>query len=285
MAARLIVTGLFGIDESSAALENHSPLMNSDLSKGSALRERVVGPESALTPFSAAPVVFSIRLEVGRGWRRRTGAALFLALAFLCQLVTAQGTTYLDNLSQPHQYYADVTYSKWVASRFVTDGSAQSFSLNSVLFGGVYAATAGGNFQVDIYSTGAGSTVGSLVGALSGASSPDSLGQYTFTATGITLQANTSYWLVTKVTSGLADYRVSYTQDTAASGGWTIPLTNTYSWSTNQGSSWGTYGGYWPYRYKIEATAVPEPSSPVLVLFGASLLSFVWVKRSSRRSG
>lgn len=200
---------------------------------------------------------------------------------------SAISATFLDNLSMPHRYDAAVSYSKWVASRFVTGGEAQAFELNSLTLGRIYETTSGGNFSVSIYSTSGmigSETVGSLVGTLSGNSSPDSEGQYTYTASNITLQANTSYWLVTAVSSGDGTYAVSYTYDTTASGGWTIPTNNTYSWSTNQGADWGTYGGYWPYRYKIDATPIPEPGIFLLVPMGIGLLVIAHRKTTPRHS-
>ncbi len=196
----------------------------------------------------------------------KTNRTLCMALVVLGALpISGWATIYLDNLAQPHDYYADVKSNKWVASRFTVNDSAAAFQMNTLKLGAVYASTAGGNFSVSIYNcsgTPGSETVGSLLGTLNGTASPDTLGQYTYTASGITLQANSSYWLVTSVSAGAADYRVSYTYDTANSipGGWTIPTSQTYSWSLDQGANWGTYGGYWPYRYQIDATAVPEPS-------------------------
>lgn len=208
-------------------------------------------------------------------------------LAVAVSLVTsgnAISAIFLDNLSQPHQYDAAVSYETWVASRFVTNGAAPAFELNSLTLGRIYSAASGGNFLVSIYSTGGttgSETVGSWIGTLSGNSSPDTQGQYTYTASGITLQANTSYWMVTAVTSGSAIYQVSYIYDTTVSGGWTIPTNNTYAWSTEGGAAWNIYGGYWPYRYKIEATPIPEPGLLLLVPMGFGVLFLV--RRKSNR--
>lgn len=216
---------------------------------------------------------------------RKTLISTFVVASLVTPGV-AIADTYLNNLAQPQQYYADVSYSKWVASRFVTSGDAPAFDLNSLTLGNIYDSTPGGNFYVGIYSTGGtpgSETVGSLVGTLSGNSSPDSLGEYTYTASDITLQGNTSYWLVTAVSSGSATYEVGYTYDTTASGGWTIPTSRTYSWSLDQGTSWGTYGGYYPYRYEIDATPIPEPGTFLLVSLGLGVLCFARRKTNRDR--
>jgi hypothetical protein len=190
-----------------------------------------------------------------------------MALVVSCALPLAGwATLYLDNLAQPYSYYADVKSNKWVASRFSVNDSSAAFRLDSLTLGTVYAAKSGGDFSVSIYNcsgTPGSETVGGLLGTLAGSANPDSLGQYTYTSGAITLQADTSYWLVTSVAAGGADYRVSYTYDTANSvpGGWVIPTSQTYSWSLDQGTTWGISGDYWPYRYQIEATAIPEPST------------------------
>jgi len=218
-----------------------------------------------------------------KGRTMKSNRALALAVAVTCLLpATGSATVYLNNLDQPNDYDAQVTLSQWVASRFTTDNSAPAFQLGSLTLGSIYANTPGGNFVVSIYScvgTAGNELPGSLIGNLSGSSSPNTQSDYIYTATDIILQTNKSYWLVTRVTSGSADYRVGYTYSTAnsAPGGWVYPSIQTYAWSSDQGSTWPTSGGMWPYRYEVEATAIPEPGSAFIL--GMTFLSAIGARR------
>jgi len=218
-----------------------------------------------------------------KGRTMKSTRVLALAVAVACLLpATGSATVYLNNLDQPNDYDAQVTFSKWVASRFTTGTNAPEFRLDSVTLGKIYAYTAGGNFVVSIYScvgTAGSELPGSLIGNLSGAANPDTQSDYIYTATDLTLQTNKSYWLVTRVTSGSADYRVGYTYSTANSvaSGWVYPSIQTYAWSSDQGSTWPTSGGMWPYRYEIEATGIPEPGAALIL--GMAVLSAMRLRR------
>lgn len=190
-----------------------------------------------------------------KGRTMKSTRVLALAVAVACLLpATGSATVYLNNLDQPNDYDAQVTFSKWVASRFTTGTNAPEFRLDSVTLGKIYAYTAGGNFVVSIYScvgTAGSELPGSLIGNLSGSANPDTQ----------------------------ADYRVGYTYSTANSvaSGWVYPSVQTYAWSSNQGSTWPTSGGMWPYRYEIEATGIPEPGAALIL--GMAVLSAMRLRR------
>ncbi|MCX7003979.1 MAG: hypothetical protein NTV22_12020 [bacterium] len=218
-----------------------------------------------------------------KGRIMKSNRMLALAVAVACLLpATGWSTVYLNNLDQPNDYDGHVTLSQWVASRFTTDNSAPAFRLDSLTLGKIYASTPGGNFVVSIYScigTAGNELPGSLIGNLSGSASPDTQSDYIYTATDITLQTNKSYWLVTRVTSGSADYRVGYRYSTAnsAPGGWVYPSIHNYAWSYDQGNTWPTSGAMYPYCYEVEATGIPEPGAAFIL--GMTFLSAIGARR------
>lgn len=203
----------------------------------------------------------------------KSNRVLALAVAVACLLpATGSATVYLNNSSSPHSGSASIQLIQWVASRFKTPVDAQSFRLDSVTLWEIYKSTPGGNFLVSIYAcngTAENETVGSLIGDLVGSSSPDTINSYIYyTSTDIILQYNTSYWLVARVTSGSADYRVSYCYDSINSvvgSGWSFASTRVWSYSSTQGATWGFPGDYYPYRYAVDATPLPEPGSALIL--------------------
>ena len=107
-----------------------------------------------------------------------------------------------------------------------------------------------GQFTVSIYA--GESAPATLVpnGRLIGESNPFTAGDYTYTASGLTLDPDTTYWIVASVGSGPGSYR------------WAIAATATYQvaeWakverfgeSFDQGSSWGIKPTTFPYYFSI----------------------------------
>lgn len=85
------------------------------------------------------------------------------------------------------------TDTNWQAQRFTTD--AQSYSLTAVTLR-MLRDTGSGAAQVRIFSDSSGNP-GAVVGTLTPPGSySDTLADTTFTASGITLQANSTYWVV-----------------------------------------------------------------------------------------
>jgi len=159
--------------------------------------------------------------------------ALFLALVVPA---TAGATVLSDNLGAGQSGTEIVTSTRWVTASFATDASSQSLSSVVILMDMTSAGTA----LASIY-TNAGSGVGapgSLIGNLtSPAAYTTSMGVNTFTASGISLAANTAYWVVLAANSGSFDW--AWTSDNTGSG--VGPFQHTWGYSDDSGATWNTY--------------------------------------------
>jgi hypothetical protein len=157
------------------------------------------------------------------------------------------------------------TGSTWLASSFSTDTS--TYQLNSVTL--LLENPVSGAAVVDIYSDG-GLEPGSLVGALTSPSSyVGPLVETTFTASDITLSANSTYWVVLEAPQGEFDW--SWASSDSGTG---VGFTDTWSSSSDGGNSWFTYVGpdSYPLQMIVNASAVPEPATLTLLATGAGLL-------------
>jgi hypothetical protein len=174
-----------------------------------------------------------------------------------------------------------VSATNWLANKFTTNNSSPTFTLDSITIQMIAATNSSGNFHVAIYSDASGipgSQVGSL---LTGNTSPASAGQYTWTASGITLNANSSYWMVQEVTSGAGIYSPQYeTVTPVVVSTWT--LTGNYIYSANSGTSWVNPLHDGPSLYSISATAVPEPAYAALLLAVPAMAQAIRRHRYSR---
>ena len=213
--------------------------------------------------------------------RRRSPLAGAFALAGLAALplgARAQATTLSDNLSNATYDIEAVTGSTWAASSFGTDASA--YTLDSVTL--LLEESSAGTATLDIYSDG-GLQPGSLVGTLtaSTAYSTTTLSDTTFTASGITLAADTTYWAVLQSSAGEFDW--SYTADNTGGG---AGFQDQWAESDDAGATWFDYDTD-PTQMQVVATAVaaPEPSPAVALPLGAALLgAAIFVRRRNARA-
>ncbi len=186
--------------------------------------------------------------------------------ALACSTARSRGDYSIsNNLSATSGGVESAVGSTWITAGFgsgTTGGALRSVTLlldNSTV----------GRAEVDLYSD-AGLQPGSLVGTLSlSGSYTTSLSATTFTATGITLSANTNYWVVLKALTGQFDW------------GWTAAATgtgtgtgyqNTWGESDDAGNTWFTYDSY-PTQMNVvlvSSSAVPEPSTWILWGFGVA---------------
>jgi len=189
--------------------------------------------------------------------------------AIACVLVvpTLRADTYVTNLADTTTSYFSMNSTgqpDWVASQFTTDASATSFTLSSVPIYIYDTVSPGSPFSVQVFSNVAGAP-GSALGTLSGNSAPPIAGTYTYTATGISLNSSTSYWVVAELTGG-STYRWASTTD-AATGTWTIVPDVLIS--SDSGTVWTaplTSPG--SMQYDVVAEAVPEPSTYAMLGLG-----------------
>lgn len=205
--------------------------------------------------------------------------AVFAGLFAASSFVAKAQTTYISNLAANWTASADITTSQWMAQKFKTDNSAASFTLNSVVLNLDDAVNTSGGFFVNIYNTtgseGAWLPSGVLGTVLAGSENPATAGNYTYTASGITLLADTNYWIVAKVSWGAGQYKWGYTTSETTTGSWSITASaNTRAYSLDSGSSWINGDGN-PYIFAVNATAVPEPSMVLLLLVGGGVLAFI----------
>jgi hypothetical protein len=195
---------------------------------------------------------------------------LFCVLAFAGTAVSARAQTYLSTV-------ADSRINNWVvATGGFTDPVAQKFTLGSQSESIGFVAVqidsqsqAGANFAVSIHSDSAGSP-GALVsnGLLSGPAQPTVNALVNYTASGLTLAANTSYWLEFTNTTSSAVY-VSGTSSTTytSSDGWTLPATTDFSF--NGGAFWSATSEATPL---FSINAAPEPGSILLLTLGVGAI-------------
>jgi len=204
---------------------------------------------------------------------------LFAACAALfATSFVAKAATMITNMSESSDYWASISETGWRAQKFKTDASAATFTLDSVVLK-IGNSMQGGNFFVKIYNTAGSEGVwlpdnSSVLGTLTGNADPFMGGDCTYTASGITLQASTNYWIVAGVSSGSGSYEWIGTNSTTTTGAWSITATNTTAESVNSGSNWTSLDGR-PLMFAVNATAVPEPSGVLLLMAGGGVLAFV----------
>jgi hypothetical protein len=127
---------------------------------------------------------------------------------------------------------------------------------------------------------------GSSLGTLDGSLNPVFTAAYTYADdSNITLTPNSSYFIVlsegTAVVNG--DYQLSHAffNSYNPSGGWGVPPgVSSGVFRSSDGSSWNSISGVYP-QFAINATAIPEPSSEILLGLGGVLFGLVHWKAKS----
>jgi hypothetical protein len=190
----------------------------------------------------------------------------------------AQGTLYVSNLGQTPTGSASIGSDAWVAQDFFTGTNASGYILNSVQLLMDTASGSPSGFDVSLYSSlrGEPNDLGNLVG-----SDPSAGGIFTYTDSGLTLSPSTDYFIVLTATTPVAQGAYNWSTVSASStiGGeeWMI-IPDIYS--SGNGLSWQISRQY-TFQIGIYATAVPEPSSSLLLLLGSGV--FIYVRRAFRR--
>ena len=141
----------------------------------------------------------------------------------------------------------------WAASRFTTD--THDYILNTVVL--LMYRSGPSTAQLDIFSD-SNDLPGTSIGTLASPESiPLATSEVTFSASGISLSANSTYWVVLRAPTGQLWW--SYTDDSTGTGSGFSTINTS---SVNAGTKWATPIDYYPNQMQVNATlaAVPEPS-------------------------
>jgi hypothetical protein len=219
--------------------------------------------------------------------------SIFAAMLLLAGLTRAAAQSLISNTDQPgFGLFPTVFAGQWVAAPFRT--GADPARLDSIsLYEWTFADLPAGTFSVSIWGDQNGQPSAVLAGGgLSGPSVPLGAAFQSYTsAAGISLAANTEYWVV--ASSDVADYSEAYTWGTAnttsysSSFGW--QFFDHYDWTPNHGTTWnvaeGTdYGNnFGPQLLAINGVIVPEPSSWTLLGLGTVGFLLLRLLAASRR--
>ena len=161
---------------------------------------------------------------------------------------SAQDVLLSDNLSATTTSTEAASGSTVLTASFATDDS--SYSLTSVTL--LLANASTGQARLDLYSDG-NLEPGSLLATLT---SPDSysctVAATTFSASGITLSPNSTYWIVLSADSGEFDW--AWTSDNTGNG---IGFQHTWGQSDDTGVTWFTSDTF-PTQFSVTATPLPQ---------------------------
>ena len=174
----------------------------------------------------------------------------------------------------------------FIAGQFYTGSSA--YTLNSITLDMYASYNTDGNFFVGIYSSGNadgtftdGQPVG-LLEILSGEDSPSTDGQYTYTSSGLSLDADSNYWVVTGVSSGAGEYIPILTTSSSFTNPSGDANLRHMIYSDNAGSSWdGTYYSAASLKMRVDVAAVPEPATAGLMGISCGVL---WLIRRIKKA-
>lgn len=182
-----------------------------------------------------------------------------------------QGTLFVSNLSQPVNTIVFIAHDSWYANSFTTGPNSLGYSLNSVQ---LLMQTAIGNpsgFSVSIYLGNGGFPSSTNVGNLSG-SDPLAGGVHSYSASMVTLLPSTRYFVVVSAQTFLSTGAFRWSSPTTGfsdtTGGWSY---GPYHSTSTDGINWSRSAP--DLQYAVYATAIPEPSSAVVLALGSLMLA------------
>jgi hypothetical protein len=178
-----------------------------------------------------------------------------------------------NNLAEPLESVDTLSTTYWHAISFTTDGNTYTLDTVTLLMelgAGATTSAALPNAvadvpEVDLYSDNSGSP-GSLITALTATSAYDyTLQDVTFGGAGVTLSANSTYWVVLRALSGAVSWGYAATNN-----GTGIGFTDVLASSNDSGSTWHVALGDLPDQAEVTAdpAGVPEPSTVFLTGIG-----------------
>ena len=157
----------------------------------------------------------------------------------------------VSNLGEATSTFPIISTAAWRATSFTTDGL--NYTLNSVTLSLLSADIPAGNVTPHIFADASGVPSGS---ALETFGSQTIGASVTFTSTGLSLSANTTYWLVLQATGLNSYWKATSSQNQTSTGSWTIG--NNMLRSTDSGATWPTTDTFIG-KFSVQATPVPEP--------------------------
>lgn len=184
----------------------------------------------------------------------------------------------VSNLDEPVGGVGTIDRGQWIASPFQTNDAAAWFSLESIVLS-LDGGDGSNQFSVVLYEADGNKPSSAPYSVLLGNANPETPGQFTYLPDGgVTLQANTIYWVAAQVATGTGEYDWNYTP-AGTTGQWTIPnLVSFYQdggWS--EGQAWG------PHQFGVSAQPVPEPCSFALVALGTLLCATLRLRQNRHR--
>ncbi len=200
----------------------------------------------------------------------RIASCLFLLLTLGSPV--AHGVDLFDNLNRTPEDVGSVSTTAWTAQRFTTDN--QQYDLTQIT---LLLARPSGSGELTLQLWGGTSLVpsGGSLGTLTRTSAYSTTSaQTTFSAAGLTLSANSNYWIVA-IGANSTTLRWSYTANNTGSG---VGFQQNWSDTFDSGGTWSSGGirTNSPYIMKVTATAVPEPGTVVLMavstVFGIAIV-------------
>lgn len=152
-------------------------------------------------------------------------------------------TTFFNNLNASNGWAETATGGTWYGAQFSTDNATYNSLTATLLMSQVTAGT----LIVDLY-TDAGQQPGAFVGTFANpASLNSSLTAEAFTISGVSLSANTNYWIVLHSPNGAYNW------------GWTDDFSIKQNWvsTSNAGSTWFKSNSY-PFQYSVVSGIVTD---------------------------
>ncbi len=163
------------------------------------------------------------------------------------------------------------------AQSFTTDGSAAAFDLISITWKLYASGGSNSGFSLTLMANSGSNLPGEVLATLSGPTSLSGYAENVFTATNVTLAANTRYWFSGTFTSGDGDIAYYYTTG-GSTGDWTLSDTAT----SGDGTTWFSQPSGSNTIFSVQATsAIPEPASATALL-GVVVLGAVFTRRRPR---
>ena len=212
---------------------------------------------------------------------------LVISGALLCftSVSLGQSTSFFSNLGQTPVGSLPIGNNAWCATDFITSLNSSGYLLNSVQLRLDTPTGTPSGLTVAIYDRSSinGIQIGGLLETLSGAA-PSGSGVFTFQSAGLALGPSRLYYLVATAATPVASG--SYRWDITP---WLQPPPDSSPelfgarpsiYQSADGFSWNITRGN-NFMFAINATAVPEPSSLVLLCLGGSFL-FTRLARKSR---